>query len=102
MKLLRSLSLVLAGLLIWLSWRLVNWPVFADFLIATDAEMNKVSWTTRKRLFQDTVVVLVTVILLTTFLFFIDIMWIKILSGVQVLKVDVRAEQLKQQEKTQW
>ena len=32
-----------------------------DFLIATEAEMNKVSWTTRKRLVKDTIVVLVTV-----------------------------------------
>lgn len=97
-----TMPLILFGLLIWVPWRLVNWPLFADFLIATDAEMNKVSWTTRKRLFQDTIVVLVTVILLTTFLFFVDILWIRILSGVQVLRVDVRAEQMKQTEKTQW
>ncbi|MBM4071681.1 MAG: preprotein translocase subunit SecE [Planctomycetes bacterium] len=96
------MPLILFGLLIWVPWRIVNWPLFADFLIATDAEMNKVSWTTRKRLFQDTIVVLVTVFLLTTFLFFIDILWIRVLSAVQVLRVDVRAEQLKQTEKTQW
>jgi len=97
-----TMPLILFGLLIWVPWRIVNWPLFADFLIATDAEMNKVSWTTRKRLFQDTIVVLVTVFLLTTFLFFIDILWIRVLSAVQVLRVDVRAEQLKQTEKTQW
>lgn len=97
-----TIPLVLSALLVWISWRLVNWPTFADFLIATEAEMNKVSWTTRKRLFQDTIVVLVTVVLLTVFLFVIDILWIKILSAVEVLRVDVRAEQLKQQEKTQW
>ncbi|MEM8680119.1 MAG: preprotein translocase subunit SecE, partial [Planctomycetota bacterium] len=33
--------LLLAGLL--LSWRAVNYPKFADFLIAVEAEMNKVS-----------------------------------------------------------
>ena len=27
-------------LVIWFSWRLVNWPTFADFLIATEAEIN--------------------------------------------------------------
>src|SRR6202011_2512680 len=87
---------------LWFAWRLVNWPVFADFLIATEAEMNKVSWTTRKRLVQDTIVVLVTVFLLTTFLFVVDIVWIKVLSNpwVQVLHVDVKAEQQKQQEKS--
>ncbi len=88
----------------WVSWRIVNWPVFADFLIATEAEMNKVSWTSRKRLIQDTVVVLVTVALLTTFLFIVDILWIKVLSWdwIQVLRVDPGSELRKQSEKTQW
>jgi preprotein translocase SecE subunit len=97
-----TVPVVLGLVMLWISWRVVNWPVFTDFLIATEAEMNKVSWSSRRRLWQDTVVVLVTVILLTTFLFLVDILWINVLSWVQVLKVDVRAEQLKQQEKTQW
>lgn len=96
--------LLLAGVVFWFAWRLVNWPVFADFLIATEAEMNKVSWTTRKRLVQDTIVVLVTVVLLTAFLFGIDLLWFRILSNplVNVLQVNLKAEQQKQQEKTQW
>jgi preprotein translocase SecE subunit len=99
-----TLPLALCLLLIWFACRVVNWPAFADFLIATEAEMNKVSWTSRKRLFQDTIVVLVTVTFLTVFLFVIDILWIKILSNpiVGVLKVDLKAEQMKQQEKSQW
>jgi preprotein translocase SecE subunit len=88
----------------WFSWRVVNWPNFADFLIATEAEMNKVSWTTRKRLFQDTVVVLVTVLLLTVFLFIVDILWIKILSNplLKVLEIDVQAERQRQSGPTPW
>lgn len=43
------MPLVLGLLLFWVSYRVVNMPVFADFLIATEAEMNKVSWTTRRR-----------------------------------------------------
>jgi len=99
-----TVPFVLALLMLWVSWRVVNWPVFADLLIATEAEMNKVSWTSRKRLIQDTVVVLVTVALLTTFLFIVDIIWINVLSwkGIGVLRVDVRAEQLKATEKTPW
>ena len=96
---------VLLGLaLVVFSWRLVNVPTFADFLIATEAEINKVSWTTRRRLIQDTIVVLVTVLLFTVFLFVVDIMWIKILSNswVGVLHYDPRAVQQQQQEKNQW
>jgi preprotein translocase SecE subunit len=96
------LPVVFALLLLWFAYRLVNAPQFADFLVATEAEMNKVSWTTRRRLVQDTIVVLVTVFLMTVFLFFIDILWIKILSGVGVLQVDVKAQLQKQQEKSQW
>ncbi|MFL5342025.1 MAG: preprotein translocase subunit SecE [Gemmataceae bacterium] len=70
-----SLPLVLGAAAVWLSWRAVNFPTFADFLIATEAEMNKVSWTNRKRLVQDTIVVLVTVLLFTIFLLTIDQMW---------------------------
>jgi preprotein translocase SecE subunit len=96
--------LLIGCFVFWFAWRIVNWPLFADFLIATEAEMNKVSWTTRKRLVQDTIVVLVTVVLLTSFLFFVDIAWAWVLSRplIHVLQVDLKAEQQKQQEKTQW
>jgi preprotein translocase SecE subunit len=88
----------------WISWRIVNWPVFADFLIATEAEMNKVSWTTRRRLVQDTIVVLVTVFLMAMFLFVVDVAWIKVLSSwpIRVLQVDLQAERAKQNAPQQW
>lgn len=96
--------ILLALALMWLCWRVVNWPTFADFLIATEAEINKVSWTTRRRLVQDTIVVLATVFLMTAFLFVVDIIWIKVLTHpwVSVLQVDIKSEFQKQQQKTQW
>jgi preprotein translocase SecE subunit len=99
-----TMPLILVVVLGWFSWRVVNWPVFADFLIATEAEMNKVSWTTRKRLWQDTIVVLVTVILLTVFLFVVDVLWIKVLSApfIRVLQIDPMQEQAKRAESQQW
>ncbi len=82
-----TIPFLIALLTSWFAWRLVNVPVFADFLIATEAEMNKVSWSTRKRLMQDTVVVLVTVALLTIFLLVVDLFWGWLLSrpGIEVL-----------------
>jgi preprotein translocase SecE subunit len=96
--------IVLAVLLVWAAWRSVNIPGFADFLIATEAEMNKVSWTNRRRLYQDTIVVLVTVFLFTGFLFVVDIIWIKVLSapGIQVLLLDPREQAAKNEQKAQW
>lgn len=75
-----TLPLLILGVSLWLAWRIVNTPTFADFLIATDAELNKVSWTTQRRLVQDTIVVLVTVVLLASFLFVMDQTWRVILS----------------------
>jgi len=75
-----TLPLLLLALGIWFAWRTVNLPTFADFLIATEAELNKVSWTTQKRLVQDTIVVLVTVVLMALYLFSMDVMWKKVLS----------------------
>ena len=75
-----SAPVLLAVATFWVAWRAVNMPVFADFLVATEAEMNKVSWSNRKRLVQDTIVVLATVFLLTTFLFAVDWFWGTVLS----------------------
>ena len=75
-----SLPLVLAGLSLWFTYRVVNVPAFGDFLIATEAEINKVSWSTRKQLVRDTITVLITVVLLAVFLMFVDLFWGWLLS----------------------
>jgi preprotein translocase SecE subunit len=74
------IPLLLLLLTLWVAWRAVNVPTFAEFLIATEAEMNKVSWSTRRRLAQDTVVVLLTTLILTLFLLVVDLFWGWLLS----------------------
>jgi preprotein translocase SecE subunit len=81
-----TLPLLLGFLSLWLAWRVVNLPVFADFLIASEAELNKVSWTPRRRLIQDTIVVLVTVFLLTIFLYCADLLWAAVLTKMTILQ----------------
>lgn len=80
-----TVPLILIVAVLWLAFRIVNFPPFADFLIATEAELNKVSWSTRKRLVQDTIVVLVTVLLFTLFLLVVDAAWSFVLSYVNVM-----------------
>jgi preprotein translocase SecE subunit len=75
-----AVPVLLALFTLWFAWRLVNVPTFAEFLIATEAEMNKVSWTPKKRLAQDTVVVLTTTLILTLFLLVVDLFWGWLLS----------------------
>jgi preprotein translocase SecE subunit len=81
-----TLPAILAVLGLWFAWRLANVPTFGDFLIATEAELNKVSWTTRKRLWQDTIVVLVTVFLMAFALFIADVVWSRVLTAIGVLQ----------------
>src|SRR5687768_5312631 len=47
---------VVAVLGLWIAYRVVNLPRFADFLIAVEAEVNKVSWPSRAELVRSTVV----------------------------------------------
>lgn len=65
--------LLLVGL--WLCYRLVNLPRFADFLIGVEAEMNKVSWPTQSELFRSSIVVMFTIFSLAIILFAYDMFW---------------------------
>lgn len=58
-----------------LSWWLTNKPSNADFLIATDSEMKKVNWTSRKDLIGSTKVVIAFMFLIAFFLFAVDVIF---------------------------
>ena len=60
---------------IWIGFRLVHWPKFADFLIAVEAEMNKVSWPTRAELFRASMVMLITIFVMAISLSTFDYLW---------------------------
>lgn len=60
---------------VWVAYRLVNWPRFADFLIAVEAEMNKVSWPAKAELIRASIVVIFTIFFLAMSLFTFDAVW---------------------------
>jgi preprotein translocase subunit SecE len=70
----------------WVIFRIVHFPPFAEFLIATEAEMNKVSWTSKDDLIRATSVVLSTVVLMAFFLFLVDSLWTFLLRMIHVLE----------------
>jgi len=74
---------VLGGLI----FKLVNMPRFADFLIQTEGEMKKVSWSSKKEIITSTKVVIITVILMAAVLALIDISFAKVFEWIGVLKV---------------
>ena len=75
--------ILLTGL--WVAYRLVNLPNFADFLIAVEGEMAKVSWPSRGELIRSSIVVILTIVLLGAILFTYDLVWKVILKALRVL-----------------
>jgi len=59
-----GLFVVLALLILWL----VNKPAIADFMVAAEGEMKKVSWSSRKEIAVSTFIVIALVIILAVFL----------------------------------
>lgn len=72
--------------LMFICWRLMNKPRHVDFLIATDSEMKKVNWTTRKELIGSTKVVIIFVILISLFLFLLDVLFGYFFQLIRVLE----------------
>lgn len=70
-----GLSGTLLAVGLWVSYRVVNLPQFADFLIAVEAEMNKVSWPTRAELFRASIVVLIAIFTMAIVLTVFDLVW---------------------------
>ena len=70
-----GIPLALAAVGAWLSYRVINYPRFADFLVSVEAEMAKVSWPGRSELYRATVVVIITMLLLAVLLFAFDYIW---------------------------
>ena len=69
----------------WIAFRLVNLPSFADFLIAVEAEMNKVSWPSRGELFRAVLVVIFFIVFLAAILAVYDIVWRVLLTALGVV-----------------
>ena len=57
---------------------LVNKPTAADFLIAAEGEMKKVSWSSKKEIMVSTVVVIVVVALMASLLGFTDLVFARL------------------------
>lgn len=76
---------VALGVLAW--WVSYSNRTSSDFMIATEGEMKKVSWSTRRELIGSTKVVIMFTILLAVLLFFVDLGFQELFSRIGVLKV---------------
>ncbi|MBT3279160.1 MAG: preprotein translocase subunit SecE [Phycisphaerales bacterium] len=71
----------LLGLLV---YRILNRQKSADFLIATENEMKKVSWSSKKEVIGSTKVVVVTTFLMAGMLFLVDMLFLGIFKLIKV------------------
>ena len=67
-------ALAVVGL--WAAYRSVNLPAFADFLIAVEAEINKVSWPSWSEMWRWTIVVIVVIFAIGLLLAAFDVFWV--------------------------
>ncbi len=74
--------LLLVG--VWVGYRLVNWPKFADFLISVEAELNKVSWPAWSELYRASLVVIFTIAFLAVLLFAYDLVWVSLFQWLDI------------------
>ena len=77
------LAVLLGGFAWWLSF---SFQKSSDFMIATEGEMKKVSWSTRREVIGSTKVVILFTILLAAFLFVVDVLFQALFSWIGVLK----------------
>jgi len=66
-------------------WRL-NKPRIADFMIATEAEMKKVNWPSRREIIGSTWVVICGTFLIAALLFVVDLGFTAVFQWMNVLK----------------
>ena len=69
-----------------LGFRVMHHPKFAEFLIATESEVEKVHWPDRPHVHRATIVVMVTMLLMGAMLFVFDMIWREVFSYIGFLE----------------
>jgi preprotein translocase SecE subunit len=87
----QRIALIVAGLFAVLyaalAWRLMNKPGNVDFLIATDSEMKKVNWTSKRELIGSTKVVIIFMFTIAIILFVLDLLFNTVFYWIRVLRI---------------
>lgn len=87
-----GIPIALAILGSWIVYRAVNYPPFADFLIAVEGEMGKVTWASKDELYRSTIVVVAAMFLLGLTLFLFDAFWQWFFQVVKFLRTGTPEE----------
>lgn len=79
-----AIALIATPLLYWI----INKPNIADFMIATEQEMKKVNWPSRKEVIGSTVVVIGGTLIFAALLFVIDIGFAMTFEAIGILRTN--------------
>jgi len=80
-------AIVIGGLLTAVVYYLVFVkPRTVDFLIATEGEMKKVNWSTRREVIGSTTAVIVTAIVLAVFCYALELLFVWFFQSIKVLQ----------------
>lgn len=77
-----GLLMALGGLV----WWVFNKPRVVDFMIATESEMKKVNWPSRREIVGSTWIVICGTLLIAFLLFAVDLLFAKLFSGIGILE----------------
>ena len=80
-----GIPLTIGAFGVWLGFRVIHHPKFAEFLIATESEVEKVHWPDRPHVHRATIVVMVTMLLMGAMLFVFDMIWREVFSYIGFL-----------------
>ncbi len=79
-------ALVVVALAVFIYWVVGVYRKSCDFMIATEGEMKKVNWTTKREIIAATKVVIITTILTAGLLFAVDLVFMKFFQWINVLQ----------------
>jgi preprotein translocase SecE subunit len=84
-----TIKLIITGIFVAVTagicWFYLNKPRVVDFFIATESEMKKVNWTSRKEIIGSTKVVIIFMFMIAFFLFFVDLFFAWFFYLIKVL-----------------
>lgn len=82
-----GVPLAIVGVVIILMFWIVNRARIADFMIATEGEMKKVSWSSKKEIIGSTKVVIATTLLMAVLLWAVDLAFSFFFDKIGVLQI---------------
>lgn len=80
------IAAIFAVVFAYIAWRLMNKPANVDFLIATDSEMKKVNWTSKRELMGSTKVVIIFMFTIALILFVLDLFFNTVFYYLHILQ----------------